>query len=93
MVLGVMLRSALVAALLAGCSEVELGYLPEGPPPPFDNRLSVEGEVCTQATCDLHQNARVFEPLKGAVRVVAHSLGQPGFPCQPAESNRVNALS
>ncbi|MBW1880411.1 MAG: VWA domain-containing protein [Deltaproteobacteria bacterium] len=55
-----LLFAALTLAAGLHCTDASLGLLPEGPEPPFDNRLTVEGEVCTQSTEDLVFPLRVL---------------------------------
>ncbi len=55
-----------LALLLGACSNAELFLLPEGPPPPFDNRLAVEGQVCTQSTDSLSFPLRVLYLVDGS---------------------------
>ncbi len=50
----------LLPALLLACSRTTLAPLPEPPDPPFDNRLRIDGEVCTSNPEDLVFPARVL---------------------------------
>ena len=48
-----------ISLLVAACTRTDLAPLPDPPAPPFDNRLRVEGEVCTSNPQDLVFPTRV----------------------------------
>ncbi len=50
----------LLALAVVGCSRTSLDFLPPPPEPPFDNRLRVDGEVCTSNPEDLVFPTRVL---------------------------------
>jgi hypothetical protein len=59
-------RTVRLAALLLsagatlGCTDVALYLIPEAPPPPFDNKLRLAGNVCTADPSELEFPLKVL---------------------------------
>ncbi len=60
------LAAVLIGAAFLSCTDADLRQLPLPPPPAFDNRLEVQGTVCTEAPEDLLFPMRVLFVVDGS---------------------------